>query len=817
MEALHIGVLFAFAVSQPIYDLLGSNPTFFIFHRFGAVELLAFVLLFSLLAPLLWFCLISLTGSRGRRYAMPASSAVLVTAIVLPWLGRLEALDAGLATALSLAAGAIFALLWMTRPAISRLLTWLSPVIVLFAALFLLRPEIRALWRAPSVAVGELETGANQPPIVLVVFDALPTTSLLDGDYTIDSVRYPAFARLARESSWYRMASTVSLHTVTAVPAIVAGRCLDELKPPTFSTYPQNLFTLLGGSYDLHVSELMTQLCPPKLCSELVAPWSERLPPLLSDTAMIFAHRLLPPAWSAQLPPVDTTWGAFGNRPEDLVKPRQGPLRIGGGARFREFIAGIEPRSSPTLHFTHLMLPHPPFYYLPSGTQYRTESKEPAGSWQMLGDDPWVAAHSYQRHLLQLGFVDLLLGELLAKLDATGLYEQSLVIVTADHGTSFQPNQPRRELGASNAVNVLGVPLFVKLPGQQTGTVSDGSVQTADILALVADALGRTPPPWSDGSWPSSSSAHADGRPSCRELLSEVPDLDGRWPEMTSAVDHKLSLFGSGETAGSVPAAGPRPDLLGLPAQTEGCQPLPDLAIELSAPELFHDVHPKQFVPAEVVGVVHGAAAREVDLAIAVNGIVRATTHAYTLGARETSLFAAILPEDAFRRGQNSVQLLAAGARDTSCPLRPIGEPSAAPSSLDSRLGVWPIPYVEERGFNSTDSTGSGMIRWTRGRGFLSVPLSWQQSAQVQRIRIEIGAVAVPNMTLKVRVNRRTVVDQPLEKLPWTGTFDLPDLEPGEPLQIRLQSDHVLFGNRKHGVGVTGIWLLSRQPAPDGG
>ena len=59
---------------------------------------------------------------------------------------------------------------------------------------------------------------------------------------------------------------------------------------------------------------------------------------------------------------------------------------------------------------------------------------------------PWLIQQKYQRHLLQVEFTDRLLGRALDELHATGLYDRSLIVVTADHGESFgRPGQrPRR-------------------------------------------------------------------------------------------------------------------------------------------------------------------------------------------------------------------------------------------------------------------------------------------------------------------------------------------------------------------------------------
>src|SRR5918995_3271908 len=124
---------------------------------------------------------------------------------------------------------------------------------------------------------------------------------------------------------------------------------------------------------------------------------------------------------------------------------------------------GIKPEARNTLHFLHILLPHDPYLYLPSGTMY------PGGNTEGLVDRIWVEDDQlpklgYQRYLLQVGYVDTMIGELVARLKAAGLYDSALIVITADHGKSFRPGQPKRTLAEavrSNAADLLQVPLFM--------------------------------------------------------------------------------------------------------------------------------------------------------------------------------------------------------------------------------------------------------------------------------------------------------------------------------------------------------------------
>ena len=73
----------------------------------------------------------------------------------------------------------------------------------------------------------------------------------------------------------------------------------------------------------------------------------------------------------------------------------------------------------------------------------------------------------------EVRFLDERLGELFAKLRALGLYEDTLLVFTSDHGEEFWEHEGF-EHGHTAFEEVLRVPLIVKLPGQATaGTVGD--------------------------------------------------------------------------------------------------------------------------------------------------------------------------------------------------------------------------------------------------------------------------------------------------------------------------------------------------------
>jgi arylsulfatase A-like enzyme len=161
---------------------------------------------------------------------------------------------------------------------------------------------------------------------------------------------------------------------------------------------------------------------------------------------------------------------------------------------FREFVEQIEPGRTLSLH--HSDLPHAPYQYTASGRRYTTDESLPGLSAEQWTEDPGPVREGLRRYLKQLGLVDKLLGELVARLKRTGLFGPALVVVTADHGVSFQAGDSRRNVGVKNIGEIGGVPLLIKVPGQRRGRIVDSAATTEDILPTIGSHLGAR---WSAG------------------------------------------------------------------------------------------------------------------------------------------------------------------------------------------------------------------------------------------------------------------------------------------------------------------------------
>ncbi len=97
---------------------------------------------------------------------------------------------------------------------------------------------------------------------------------------------------------------------------------------------------------------------------------------------------------------------------------------------------------------------------------------------------------------------DAALGELLADLKARGMLDDSLLIVTSDHGESMDEHEERFDHGATVYDTTVHVPLLVRFPGgAEGGRRVAAQVSGVDLFPSVLDALDLPIPEVEGQSW----------------------------------------------------------------------------------------------------------------------------------------------------------------------------------------------------------------------------------------------------------------------------------------------------------------------------
>ncbi|MEV4537037.1 sulfatase-like hydrolase/transferase [Asanoa sp. NPDC049518] len=648
---LEILALCGLAITQPLLDVTGQSPDFFLFYGAGRGEILLLVAIVTLVPPLALWLVGALTRSLGqktRKITHAVTVGILVAAIAVQFGKQLFPMRGWPLAAIGIAVGAGIAYAyWRWRvPGQLMRIAALGPLV--FVALFAFASPTSAVV-LPSAALKAradvTQTRPTHPPVVMLMLDEFPLVSLLDKDGKIDQAKYPNIAELANGSTWYRNATGVSGWTPYAMPAMLTGRHPAKEVAPHYAAYPDNLFTLLGGTYDTDVQETITELCPPSECGDGIKR-EGGLPALLREVAGLLRQIASPRDEPASDPEAsyreNTLAEARSGVAPDDPKFRWDTLDDNQPSRFTRFLDGLVPTPRPTLHFLHLLMPHTPWNYLPSGTRYEAPEDFP------LDGPGWVET-ARDRHLAQVGYTDLLVGKMIDRMKQTGLWDKAALVVTADHGVSFTMNHQGRGMGPVEASpeEVLWVPLFVKTPAQRQGAVDDRNWQHVDLLPTVADLAGVAVP------W------EVDGRPasaSPRTTHDHVySDLPGKPVNISDSTTFPDIISG---TAGPHMAPAIRPDLIGKQIDTLRVSATPGPRVKIDNASAYADVAPDTGrLPALVYGHLPATIRDGTPLAIAVNGRIGVTTQA-TWADKQGRRFAALVSDEGlFRPGANTVEL----------------------------------------------------------------------------------------------------------------------------------------------------------------
>ncbi len=683
VDALHIFILSSFALAQPLFDLLSRNAEFFVARHSKSIDVILLILILCVLFPsllVLMEVVAALFGRRIRKGIHYFMVAGLFAVIALPALKKILEIPGTTLLVGATILGVVVTITYIRLHLVRMFLTVLSPALLIFPGLFLFNSPVFKVVFPKKDPLAVTVKIANSPPIVMVVFDELPLTSLMDKNHMIDQLRYPSFATLAEDAYWFRNASALAGNTEIALPPILTGNYPPFRFPrlPTASDYPNNIFTLLGGSYDVKALEPITNICPEQLCGDNTAGETigERMQFLVSDLSIVYLHILLPSEFTSKLPSITLNWTNFKDRTTNLlsdnvlnkkdIKYSEQYLQKffsrvisenNNPKVFRQFVNSIHSTKKPTLYFLHTTLPHRPWDYLPSGKQYISYGRLDCLVKEIWCEDEWQVIQVFQRHLLQLGFANKLLGELIAKLKDEGLYKRSLIIVTADHGVSFRPNDYTRPATKTNYQDILPVPLFIKLPNQEEGVISDRNVELVDILPTIADVLGIEVP------WPIDGRSVFDhSQPERKEkfVFKNVIKLTFETFIDTKheSLNRKLSLFGDGTIPDGLFKIGPHNELVGRNVSEIGVTGQADVYIQFDRPFLFDNVDLSAFIPAQITGRVlqNMGTSEPLALAVAVNGVISAVSQPY-LNKKKEMEFSAIASESAFRSGKNEVEV----------------------------------------------------------------------------------------------------------------------------------------------------------------
>jgi hypothetical protein len=660
-----IGVA-ALGIGQPILDLLGRTPDFFIARAAPQRDLILLALVLGLAIPLALATLALFSYSIGPRAGksfhliVMASMASLVAVNGL----RYSPIDDQrwfIAIGSALLLGSLLAWGYYRQRWLRSFLHIIGGAPLIIVVVFLVfSPVSEVAWGLePTHEGGFSSAQVNAPaPLVILVFDEFPVASIIDPEGRIKGEDFPALADLSNNATWFRNAVGTHEGTRDALPTMVSGvsQVAGE-RLPHFADHPSSLFTLLANDYDVNAIETLTQLCPEDVCLEGTRDsddFQERWTSLREDLFIVSGHLFLPGELRDGLPPIDQNWGNF--KSPSVTRPDNWSIRERMRALVEDdrrtvveqFLRQLEhPLQENEFYFIHMPLPHSPWIHMADGRTYNALSGLPGAEGKGWKSNSWLIEQAYQQHLLEVQYVDHIVGSVVQRLKDTGSYDSSILIITADHGIAIRPNTLRRIVRPETVGDIAAVPLFIKVPNQSRRGLDDYRAEITDIVPTIAGLLDVDIPWAVDGI-----DLFGSARPERMESTIVSPTtsvtfgVDGQ--EKFRVVEYHSPYFGDRGPFGISPPG--YAQLLGQTVATAGTAET-GVTMTLDSPELYADVDPDAgHLPILVSGTLDRSVSSGDVLAVTIGSKVVAITKSWEEDSVQR--FQALLPADELQPGE---------------------------------------------------------------------------------------------------------------------------------------------------------------------
>ena len=153
-------------------------------------------------------------------------------------------------------------------------------------------PAVAATTGAPANFAASNADEAR-PPIFVIILDEFTRPAILDSTGNIDASRFPHFAKLASQSTWFTNATANAEYTTRSIPVIVTGN-FPNGNDASDAAYPDNLFRLLAPEYNVTIHEVVTRFCasPDYRCPD--ASRVQQRGDLLKAVAKLYLLRIAP-------------------------------------------------------------------------------------------------------------------------------------------------------------------------------------------------------------------------------------------------------------------------------------------------------------------------------------------------------------------------------------------------------------------------------------------------------------------------------------------------------------------------------------------
>ena len=220
-----MAALSAFGLGQPLLQLVSRNSEFLVVHNSQGIDVILLAVALFLIPPVVFSVFVF-----GAEQIWPQMGRVIHAWILgglfaltfSPIADQMSGVNGWVTIALIFVTSGFFVFLFLTTSFLRKNLAYLAIAIPVLFLLFMGSGSIRSIV-FPDSSLPDVSDHSVKNPVVVVIFDEFPLSSLMKMDQEIYCELFPNFCRLASSSTWYRNATSVSGATLELWLKVVDG------------------------------------------------------------------------------------------------------------------------------------------------------------------------------------------------------------------------------------------------------------------------------------------------------------------------------------------------------------------------------------------------------------------------------------------------------------------------------------------------------------------------------------------------------------------------------------------------------------------
>jgi len=375
----------------------------------------------------------------------------------------------------------------------------------------------------------EARQNSNLPNVIILVFDAMTARNL--SVYGYHRKTTPNFERFAERANVYHAHQSAGNFTTPGTASLLTGmypwthRALNISGLIKRDLVDRNLFRLFGKEYqrlaysqNLYPNHFFNQFSPEidlVLPSASFSTVSELMVDHFPGDKEASSRALDEFLFGDGDPPASLIFGlaerlVFRRRvfavkdddyPNGLPRTAQYPIYFKLNNVIDGIIATITKFNSPFLAYFHVFSPHAPY--------------RPTREFIDRFDDNWKPVrkpdHRFGEHITNgllwarrknydeyVANADAEFGRLIDSLEAQGILDNSYLVLTSDHGESFERGQDSH-LTPLLYEPLINIPLLISVPGRRIRSDILSPTNSVDVLPTLLHLTGREVPEWCEG------------------------------------------------------------------------------------------------------------------------------------------------------------------------------------------------------------------------------------------------------------------------------------------------------------------------------